>query len=47
MWDDKKANIITPGKREFTGKERHLEALTYIADKYGPGKSFSNFIIGL
>ena len=47
VWDDEKANIITPGKREFTGKERHLEALTYIADKYGPGKAFSNFIIGL
>lgn len=38
---------ITPGKRSFTTKQRHLDALTYIADKYGPGKSFCNFIIGL
>lgn len=47
VWDDERAKIITPGKREFTGKQRHLDALTYIADKYGPGKAFSNFIIGL
>ena len=47
VWDDERANIITPGKREFTGKKRHLEALTYIAEKYGPNKAFCNFIIGL
>ncbi len=47
VWDDSLGKMITPGKREFTTKQRHLEALTYIAEKYGPGKSFSNFIIGL
>ena len=47
VWDDKRAAVITPGKREFTGKQRHLDALTYIAETYGPGKAFSNFIIGL
>ena len=47
VWDDKLAESITPGKRSFTTKQRHLDALTYIAGKYGPGKSFSNFIIGL
>ena len=47
VWDDKLAAKITPGKREFTTKKRHLEALEYIAEKYGPGKAFSNFIIGL
>ena len=47
VWDDKLAESITPGKRQFTTKERHLDALTYIAEKYGPGKAFSNFIIGL
>ena len=47
VWDDALGASITPGKRTFTTKERHLDALTYIADKYGPGKSFSNFIIGL
>lgn len=47
VWDDKLAESITPGKRSFTTKQRHLDALTYIAEKYGPGRSFSNFIIGL
>ena len=47
VWDDKLGMSITPGKRIFTTKERHLEALTYIAERYGPGKAFSNFIIGL
>ena len=47
VWDDRLGESITPGKRSFTAKERHLDALTYIADKYGPGKSFCNFIIGL
>ena len=47
VWDDRLGESITPGKRSFTTKERHLDALTYIADKYGPGKSFCNFIIGL
>ena len=47
IWDDKLGESITPGKRTFTTKQRHLEALTYIAEKYGPGKSFCNFIIGL
>ena len=47
VWDDKLGASITPGKRSFTTKQRHLDALTYIAEKYGPGKSFCNFIIGL
>ena len=47
VWDDARAAKITPGKREFTTKQRHLDALTYIAERHGPGKAFSNFIIGL
>ena len=47
VWDDALGAQITPGKRSFTTKQRHLDALTYIAEKYGPGKAFSNFIIGL
>lgn len=35
VWDDRLAEVITPGKREFTTKRRHLDALTYIAEKYG------------
>ena len=40
VWDDKLGESITPGKRSFTTKQRHLDALTYIAEKYGPGRSF-------
>ena len=47
VWDDRLAVEIMPGKRVFTTKERYLDALTYIAEKHGPGKAFSNFIIGL
>ncbi|MBQ6215146.1 MAG: hypothetical protein IJJ67_06985 [Oscillospiraceae bacterium] len=47
VWDDKLGESITPGKRSFTTKQRHLDALTYISEKYGPGKAFCNFIIGL
>lgn len=42
VWDEKLANIITPGKVKFTSRQRHLDALSYAAEKYGAGKSFSN-----
>jgi hypothetical protein len=47
VWDIARANQITPGKIEFTTRERHLKALEYIADKHGHSKAYSNFIIGL
>jgi hypothetical protein len=47
LWDEEKAKIVTPGKMDFTTRERYLDALTYIADKHGPGSAFSNFIIGI
>ena len=47
IWDDNLAMEITPGKRAITTKQRHLDALTYIVEKYGPGNALSNFIIGL
>ena len=47
VWDMTKANVITPGKVHLTGRDRHLRVLEYIAQKYGPGKAFSNFIIGI
>jgi hypothetical protein len=46
VWDTARAKQITPGKIEFTTRERHLKAL-YIADKHGHSKAYSNFIIGL
>jgi len=47
LWDEAKAKSVTPGKIEITTRKRHLDALEYIADKYGPAKAFSNFIIGI
>ncbi|GHU78460.1 hypothetical protein FACS1894145_0430 [Bacteroidia bacterium] len=47
VWDEERAGIITPGKIHFTSRKRHLQALESIAGKYGKGKAFSNFIIGL
>ena len=47
VWDMSRAREITPGKVNITGRDRHLQVLEYIAQKYGPGKAFSNFIIGI
>ena len=47
LWDMDLAKIVTPGKVGLVSRERYLDALTYTAEKYGPGKAFSNFIIGL
>lgn len=47
LWDEELAKKVTPGKIQFTTRKRYLEVLEYIAEKYGAGKAFSNFIIGI
>jgi hypothetical protein len=47
IWDENLARKIMPGKMKYTGRQRHLDALTYIAEKYGKNKACSNFIVGL
>jgi len=47
LWDEDKARLVTPGKIELTTRKQHLDALGYVSEKYGPGKAFSNFIIGI
>ncbi|MDR1089376.1 MAG: hypothetical protein LBL23_08950 [Coriobacteriales bacterium] len=47
VWDEQVAHAVTPGKMDFTGREQHLQALEYVAGKYGPARAFSNFIIGI
>jgi hypothetical protein len=47
IWDESLANQIMPGKMKFTGRQRHLDCLLYIAEKYGKNKACCNFIIGL
>ena len=47
VWDINRAKEITPGKVNITGRDRHLDTMEAIAKKYGPGKTFTNFIIGV
>ena len=47
VWDIDRARSITPGKINITGREKYLRILEYTAEKYGRGKAFSNFIIGI
>jgi hypothetical protein len=47
VWDEGLAAAVTPGKIAFTTRPRHLKALEYIAAKYGPGRAFSNFVVGI
>jgi uncharacterized Fe-S cluster-containing radical SAM superfamily protein len=45
VWDKERAKLITPGKIEYSARERYLKTLTYIAEKFG--KAYCTFIIGL
>jgi hypothetical protein len=47
VWDEGIAREVTPGKMKYTTRERHISALTYIAEKYGPSGAMTNFIAGL
>jgi hypothetical protein len=47
VWDKALAAVITPGKARFTGRQRHVDCLTYIAEKYGPNKACTSFVVGL
>ena len=47
LWDENKAKLVTPGKIEITTRKRYLDILEYVSRKYGTGKAFSNFIIGI
>lgn len=47
IWDEELAQKIMPGKMKYTGRNRHLDCLYYIASKYGQNKACCNFIIGL
>lgn len=47
IWDEPLARQICPGKAKRTGRGRHLDALLYIAETYGPNKACSAFVVGL
>lgn len=47
VWDGVLAQTITPGKIEFTTRERHLDAWDYVVERHGPNYVFTNFILGI
>lgn len=47
VWDEELAGRICPGKARFAGRERFLNTLLHIAEKYGPNKACSAFVVGL
>lgn len=47
IWDERLARRVMPGKARFGSRDRHLETITAIAERHGPGTVCSNFIVGL
>lgn len=47
VWDPKLAERITPGKWRFAGRERQLAVLELIAERFGPNRGCSAFVIGV
>jgi hypothetical protein len=47
IWDEDLAKLICPGKAQPGSREQTLKTLLYIADKYGPNKACSGFVVGL
>lgn len=47
VWDESLAQIITPGKIKFAGRQRFLDTLRYVAKEYGPNKACSSFVVGV
>jgi hypothetical protein len=47
VWDERLARVVTPGKFKFAGRQRFLNCLRYIAQRYGPNRACSSFVVGL
>ena len=47
VWDEELAKIITPGKAKFTGRQRHVDCLTCIANTYGSNRACMSFVVGV
>ena len=47
VWDEKLAGRICPGKAKFAGRERFLNTLVHISEKFGPSKACSAFVVGV
>ena len=47
VWDEGLFRQICPGHERFTGRQKQLEALQYVAEEYGPNKACSAFVVGI
>jgi hypothetical protein len=47
VWDEKLFEQLCPGKAKFTTRRQHLDALLYIAEKYGTNRACSVLVAGL
>ena len=47
IWDKNLFERICPGKAKINTRERYLDALRYIAEKYGPNRACCVFVAGL
>ena len=47
LWDVDLHEQVCPGHAHHIGRERQLRVLEYVAQKYGPNKACSSFVVGL
>ena len=47
IWNEELFRQICPGKSQWTGRQRALDALLHIAHVHGPNKACSTFVVGL
>lgn len=47
IWNETLFEQLCPGKARYTTQKQHLDALHYVAEKYGPNRACSVFVAGL
>ena len=47
IWDEKLFEKICPGKARINTRQRYMDSLYYIADKYGPSRACCVFVAGI
>jgi hypothetical protein len=47
IWDERLFHSICPGKATITTRQRYLDALYHIADRYGPNRACCIFVAGV
>ena len=47
IWDAALFEQYCPGKAKYTTRKQHLDALLYVAEKFGPNRACSVFVAGL